>query len=288
MTTARGHLGVTLSALVDGELDHDSRDRALAHVANCPNCRLDLEAERQIKARLRDAGSGPTAELTRRLLALGEPDRLGPGGVQARAGAPAIALPGSRPAPAGSGSGARALVGRRPAVRASHRRLPPRPPARAARRTAVLAAGAMTLGGSTIGGAFLLATAPAYSPAPVQPAPGAALSGSRPRQAPTPAVGAVAPAALQVLTLPAASPSPAGGDTDPGSGTERTGGDGRRAATRAGASPPSDSAAGSTQSGGWSIAPPRPTPPWAAGSRSAGPSLLQVRLPAAGPSFTSR
>ena len=43
------HLGPRISALVDGELGHEARDRALAHVAHCPTCRESLESERAVK-----------------------------------------------------------------------------------------------------------------------------------------------------------------------------------------------------------------------------------------------
>ncbi|MET7613373.1 zf-HC2 domain-containing protein, partial [Streptomyces seoulensis] len=36
---AEQHLGDRLSALVDGELGHESRDRVLAHLATCCRCR---------------------------------------------------------------------------------------------------------------------------------------------------------------------------------------------------------------------------------------------------------
>jgi anti-sigma factor ChrR (cupin superfamily) len=41
-----------LSAAVDGELDHDSRDRVLSHLVGCDSCRAQVEAERRLKARL--------------------------------------------------------------------------------------------------------------------------------------------------------------------------------------------------------------------------------------------
>jgi anti-sigma factor RsiW len=47
-----GHLGERLSALVDGELDHDTRDRLLAHLAGCAECRAEVDDERRLKARL--------------------------------------------------------------------------------------------------------------------------------------------------------------------------------------------------------------------------------------------
>lgn len=42
----------TLSALVDGALSHDERDRAHAHLARCDRCRGEVEALRGLKARL--------------------------------------------------------------------------------------------------------------------------------------------------------------------------------------------------------------------------------------------
>jgi anti-sigma factor RsiW len=44
------HLGEEISALVDGELSHDARDRALAHIAGCVECRSAVDAERRTKA----------------------------------------------------------------------------------------------------------------------------------------------------------------------------------------------------------------------------------------------
>ena len=43
------HLGELAAALVDGELDHDARDRALAHIALCSECREEVEAQRRTK-----------------------------------------------------------------------------------------------------------------------------------------------------------------------------------------------------------------------------------------------
>lgn len=68
------HLGARLSALVDGELGHDERDRVLAHLANCAECREEASALRRLKQRIReldDESAG--AELARRLVALAEP-----------------------------------------------------------------------------------------------------------------------------------------------------------------------------------------------------------------------
>jgi anti-sigma factor RsiW len=46
------HLGELAAAVVDGELDHDARDRALAHIANCESCRHEVDVQRRLKRRL--------------------------------------------------------------------------------------------------------------------------------------------------------------------------------------------------------------------------------------------
>ncbi|GAA2722686.1 zf-HC2 domain-containing protein [Actinocorallia aurantiaca] len=107
-------LGDRLTALVDGELDHAGRDRALSHLAGCDGCRAEAEALRRLKRRLNSlkdhsAGDGllgrlygmgdtppapagpvplraplvrldapvPSDELTRRLYRMDEPRRGG-------------------------------------------------------------------------------------------------------------------------------------------------------------------------------------------------------------------
>ena len=63
------HLGVRAAAVVDGELGHAARDRALAHLAHCAECRLEVEAQRRLKSRLANLGpTTPPADLTGRLL----------------------------------------------------------------------------------------------------------------------------------------------------------------------------------------------------------------------------
>ena len=55
-----GHLGAAVSALVDGQLDEESAERAWAHVAGCPSCRRLVEREGWVKRRLAEmAGSAP-------------------------------------------------------------------------------------------------------------------------------------------------------------------------------------------------------------------------------------
>ncbi|GAA2243373.1 hypothetical protein GCM10010145_07470 [Streptomyces ruber] len=43
------HLGERLSALVDGELGHEARERVLAHLATCPKCKAEADAQRRLK-----------------------------------------------------------------------------------------------------------------------------------------------------------------------------------------------------------------------------------------------
>jgi anti-sigma factor RsiW len=47
-----GHLGATVSALVDGQLDADSAERAWQHVAVCPPCHRLVQHETSLKRRL--------------------------------------------------------------------------------------------------------------------------------------------------------------------------------------------------------------------------------------------
>ena len=55
-------LGERLTALVDGELGHEERDRALAHLAGCAQCRDEVAALRRLKGRLRDLSGSPVAD----------------------------------------------------------------------------------------------------------------------------------------------------------------------------------------------------------------------------------
>jgi hypothetical protein len=49
-TPAEQHLGDRLAALVDGELDHDARERVLAHLATCAKCKAEADAQRRLKS----------------------------------------------------------------------------------------------------------------------------------------------------------------------------------------------------------------------------------------------
>ncbi|MEF9906223.1 anti-sigma factor family protein [Streptomyces sp. P9-A2] len=59
---AEEHLGDRLSALVDGELGHDARERVLAHVATCAKCKSELDAQRRLKNVFAQAAPPPPSE----------------------------------------------------------------------------------------------------------------------------------------------------------------------------------------------------------------------------------
>ena len=68
------HLGDRIAALVDGELGHQDRDRALAHVAHCARCRQELEEQRAVRALLAgSAAPAPSAQTVEALLSLATP-----------------------------------------------------------------------------------------------------------------------------------------------------------------------------------------------------------------------
>ncbi|WP_207944434.1 anti-sigma factor family protein [Actinomadura rubrisoli] len=55
-------LGERLTALVDGELGHEERERALAHIAGCAPCRTEAEGLRRLKGRLRGLADLPATD----------------------------------------------------------------------------------------------------------------------------------------------------------------------------------------------------------------------------------
>ena len=66
------HLGERVAALVDGELDHDSRDRAVAHLTRCEECRSAVREQRWLKSRMRElAATEPSAALRSSLFEIG-------------------------------------------------------------------------------------------------------------------------------------------------------------------------------------------------------------------------
>ncbi|MGC0375044.1 anti-sigma factor family protein [Streptomyces sp. SAI-229] len=92
---AEQHLGDRLSALVDGELGHDARERVLAHVATCAKCKAEVDAQRRLKNVFAQAAPPPPSEsFLARLQGLPAGGDLGGGG-----------LPGGTPGRFGGGSG---------------------------------------------------------------------------------------------------------------------------------------------------------------------------------------
>ncbi|WP_327234625.1 zf-HC2 domain-containing protein [Streptomyces sp. NBC_01317] len=70
-TPAEQHLGDRLAALVDGELDHDARERVLAHLATCAKCKAEADAQRRLKNVFAQAAGPPmSAGLLARLQGL--------------------------------------------------------------------------------------------------------------------------------------------------------------------------------------------------------------------------
>ncbi|SFB90861.1 anti-sigma factor family protein [Streptomyces aidingensis] len=53
--TSEDHLGDSLAALIDGELSDDHRERVLAHLATCPGCKAEADAQRRLKSVFADS-----------------------------------------------------------------------------------------------------------------------------------------------------------------------------------------------------------------------------------------
>ncbi|MGV9879702.1 zf-HC2 domain-containing protein [Streptomyces sp. NPDC003006] len=62
LADAEQHLGDRLAALVDGELGHDARERVLAHLATCPMCKTEADAQRRLKSVFAQAAPPPPSE----------------------------------------------------------------------------------------------------------------------------------------------------------------------------------------------------------------------------------
>ena len=70
------HLGRWLSALVDGELAGEERDRVLNHIAGCEACRQETNAMRALKRRLTALGeTSADSAIAGRLIELGQGDQ---------------------------------------------------------------------------------------------------------------------------------------------------------------------------------------------------------------------
>ena len=163
------HLGDRISALVDGELGHRERERALAHVAHCPDCRCDLESHRAVKSRLAGAAvPRPSATTVAALHGLAAPGLPLPPRSRSMPRGPVVP---DLPPPGRRRRGARA-DSRRPggpgrAARAGQDVRGGR--AGAARRARVAAASALSVAGLVLGTAFVAGGAPASSDGPVVP-----------------------------------------------------------------------------------------------------------------------
>jgi len=59
---AEQHLGDRLSALVDGELGHETRERVLAHLATCARCKSEVDAQRRLKNVFAEVAPPPPSE----------------------------------------------------------------------------------------------------------------------------------------------------------------------------------------------------------------------------------
>ncbi|MFV8189016.1 MULTISPECIES: anti-sigma factor [unclassified Streptomyces] len=59
---AEQHLGDRLSALVDGELGHETRERVLAHLATCAKCKAEADAQRELKNVFAEVAPPPPSE----------------------------------------------------------------------------------------------------------------------------------------------------------------------------------------------------------------------------------
>lgn len=57
-----GHLGSSVSALVDGQLDDETTERAWQHVLHCPPCRRLVEHEGWVKRQVAQISGGPRAD----------------------------------------------------------------------------------------------------------------------------------------------------------------------------------------------------------------------------------
>ncbi len=161
------HLGQRISALVDGELGHQERDRALAHIAHCPSCRSQLEEERGVKDRLASAATPPASPaLTARLLGLAEPGEPMPPRSRRMPLTPVVP---TLPSP-GRGRGPT-----RPAGRTDLRRPGRLGAGTGARRVRYTAAAGVSAVSLMLGAAFLAGAEPQQPGAPVLP-PAAELS----------------------------------------------------------------------------------------------------------------
>lgn len=62
LTPVEQHLGDRLAALIDGELDHDARERVLSHLATCCGCKAEADAQRRVKNVFADTAPPPPSD----------------------------------------------------------------------------------------------------------------------------------------------------------------------------------------------------------------------------------
>lgn len=147
------HLGDRVAALVDDQLAPGDRERLLAHVAGCPQCRREVEAARLLKQRLATLQAPrPSARLTRQLVAMSEPGEPMPAERPAASWARR-----SRPAPTAWGPGP--VAGAASAPSASRR----------ATRLRRAATAAVSVGAATLGVAFAVGDEGGSGARPVVP-----------------------------------------------------------------------------------------------------------------------
>ncbi|MER7490890.1 zf-HC2 domain-containing protein [Streptomyces sp. NPDC126497] len=246
---AEQHLGDRLSALVDGELGHDARERVLAHVATCAKCKAEVDAQRRLKDVFAQAAPPPPSEsFLARLQGLPAGGDLG-GGPSPGGGAPGRLDGGSgafgtrrserfefayapvrrhQPAPSASGRGfAVHDVGRHETDRHSSRGL----------RFAFVAAGAVSLAAIALGGVTVgtptdteargTGKGSNVTPARTQ-GTGAAVPESQRRRGAAPLLGqsvpADTPAAPTAVSAPLLPGAPAPAERHPTPGAPVTGG----------------------------------------------------------------
>ena len=88
MSADDAHLGVRIAPLIDGELSHPDRERALAHLIDCDACRVEADEHRRLKQTLANlTGPRPDSGLAGRLM---EMARLEAAAQQRHTDAPAV------------------------------------------------------------------------------------------------------------------------------------------------------------------------------------------------------
>ncbi|MEW2137852.1 zf-HC2 domain-containing protein [Streptomyces sp. NPDC005409] len=203
---AEQHLGDRLAALVDGELEHDARERVLAHLATCAKCKAEADAQRRLKTMFVESAPPPlSAGLLARLQGLpgaGPDGPAGPGGPQGPTG------------PQGPDPFQAFAYGLPVAARPQEHGFRIHEVGRQRRRFAFVAAGAVSLAALALGGAVPLETvepnagggAPASRPGPVVPMADAVVRDRLPTPA---AVPTLLPTVATLPPLHPAPPSPA-------------------------------------------------------------------------------